>query len=308
MNNTNTLELERLIKMPLPEILVKANNIRKENTGLLFETCSIVNAKSGLCAEDCKFCAQSSRYNTEVNTYSLKSENELVEAAKTARKIGARKFGLVTSGNCLNERELRVIANAIQEIRTQVGIEVCASLGALTRTELRQLKDAGLSRYHHNIETSPNYYKKIVTTHDFRTRVDTVKAAKEVGLETCCGGIIGLGESWEDRVEMAHFIKELDVDAIPLNLLVPIKGTPLMSAKRISCLDAIRTIAIFRLILPDKTIKIAAGRESILKDFQALGFMAGANGMLIGGYLTVRGREVAEDHQLIDEIKKLWTE
>ena len=168
------------------------------------------------------------------------------------------------------------------------------------------MKKAGISRYHHNIETSPRFFTKIVTTHTFKERLDTIKAAKEVGLEVCSGGIIGMGETWRDRIEVALLLKELNVDSVPINILVPIDGTPLAGTNKISCTDAIKTIAIFRIILKDKVVKLAAGRESVLKDFQAAAFMSGANGMLIGGYLTVRGREIAEDHKLIKEIKETW--
>ena len=170
------------------------------------------------------------------------------------------------------------------------------------------LKEAGLSRYHHNIETSANFYPKIISTHTFEERIDTIRAAKETGLEVCSGGIIGMGEDWQDRIDMAFSLKELDVDSVPINLLVPIKGTPLESIETISCNDAIKAICIFRIILKDKIIKIAAGRETILKDFQGLGFIAGANGMLIGGYLTIKGAGIEQDHELIKEIKRIWKE
>jgi biotin synthase len=168
------------------------------------------------------------------------------------------------------------------------------------------LKRAGFSRYHHNIETSPRYFSKIVSSHTFQDRVDTIKAACEAGFEVCSGGIIGMGETLDDRIEMALVLKELDVDSVPINILVPIAGTPLASQEAISCNEVLRTIAIFRIILKEKTVKLAAGRETVLKDFQGMAFMAGANSMLIGGYLTIKGRAVAEDHKLIEEVKRLW--
>jgi biotin synthase len=183
---------------------------------------------------------------------------------------------------------------------------MCASLGKLNTQELSLLKKAGLSRYHHNLEAAPSFFPKIVTTHTFSDRINTIYAAKKAGLEVCSGGIIGMGETLEERVEMALILKELNVDSVPLNILVPIKGTPLETQTPLSCEEAIRTIALFRCILKDKTIKIAAGRESILKDFQALAFFAGANGMLIGGYLTIKGREVDADWKLVQEVKRVW--
>lgn len=300
--------IDSLLKLPLAELIARANKIRRDFIGDKLELCSIVNAKSGLCSEDCKFCAQSSRHSADISIYPLKEIDEIVEAAGRAKEVGAEKFGIVTSGNRLTPKELDIITHTISEIKDKIGITVCASLGTLGRLELNMLKGAGLSRYHHNIETSPGFYRQIVTTHSFQERVDTIKAAKEAGLEVCSGGIIGMGETWEDRIEMAYILKDLDVDSIPINLLVPIKGTPLESIELIPCSDAIRTICLFRIILKDKIIKIAAGRECILKDFQAMGFMAGANGMLIGGYLTIKGRDVESDHQLIKEIKRLWQE
>jgi biotin synthase len=232
----------------------------------------------------------------------------MLEAAKRAKEIGAKNFGIVTSGKRLTPNDLNIIGEVITEIRNKFNIAVCASLGSLTKRQLSKLKEAGLSRYHHNIETSPRFYPQIISTHTLNERIETIEAAKEVALEVCSGGIIGMGETWQDRIAMAELLKKLDVDSVPINILVPIKGTPLESLEPISCADAIRTICIFRIILKDKTIKIAAGRENALKDFQAMGFMAGANGMLIGGYLTVKGRDITEDHKLAKEIKKLWTE
>ena len=297
-----------LLNTPLPELISLANKTRAESLGSRFELCSIINAKSGLCSEDCKFCAQSSRHKTQTQIYTLKSREEIVTAAKQAWDIGARKFGIVTSGNRLSQKELDTIVEATTEITNSVGIDVCASLGALRKEQLAKLKKAGLKCYHHNIETSANFYPQIVSTHSFDERVNTVKAAKEIGLKVCCGGIIGMGESWQDRLDMAGLLKKLDVDSVPLNLLVPVKGTALENTEPISCGDAVRTICIFRIILKDKNIKIAAGRETVLNDFQAMAFMAGANGMLIGGYLTVKGRQVQQDIQLVKEIEKIWAE
>ena len=301
-------DMNFLLETPLLELVSSADKVRRDSVGSKFELCNIINAKSGLCSEDCKFCAQSSRHSADVSIYPLKKKDQIVEAAQQAKKIGAEKFGIVTSGNRLKKSELDVIAQAISEIKGRVEIDICASLGALERDELAMLKEVGLSRYHHNIETSARFYSRIVSTHSFEERINTIKAAKEVGLEVCSGGIIGMGESWQDRIDMALTLKKLNVDSVPVNLLVAVKGTALESLEPISCVDAVRTICIFRIILKDKTIKIAAGRETVLKDFQALGLMAGANGMLIGGYLTVKGRDVAEDWKLIREVEKIWLE
>jgi len=302
------MEINSLLNLPLSELLSLANKTRKEHFGSKLQLCSIINAKSGYCSQDCKFCAQSTHHSADIDTYPLKRKQEILKAAKRAKDIGAEKFGIVTSGNCLGLKELEEISLAISQIRKEVDIVVCASLGALGEGELTRLKEAGLTRYHHNIETSERFYKQIVSTHDFRERVNTIRGAKAVGLEVCSGGIIGMGETWQDRIDMALLLEELDVDSVPINILVPIKGTSLENLKPIPRDDVIRTLCIFRVILKNKLIKIAAGREISLGDSQSLGFMAGANGMLIGGYLTIKGRELEADYKLIEEVKKLWDE
>ncbi|MBU2504340.1 MAG: biotin synthase BioB [Candidatus Omnitrophica bacterium] len=298
--------INSLMNLPLRELVFLADKARGDSLGSKLELCSIINAKSGLCGQDCKFCAQSLRYHTNIARYPLKGKEEIVRAARVAKKNGAEYFGIVTSGGRLSKKELKEIVFAVAEITKKVDINICASLGALGREELAALKQAGLSRYHHNIETSARFYAEVVSTHKFKERLNTIKAASAAGLEVCSGGIIGMGETWQDRIDMALLLKELGVSSIPINFLVPIKGTPFESLKPLSVNDAIRTIAIFRIILKDKIVKIAAGREAVLGDFQGLGFMAGANGMLIGGYLTIKGRKIQSDHRLIKEIETLW--
>jgi len=299
-------QIKAFLDLPLAQLISKANSIREEFVGSRLELCSIMNAKSGQCAQDCKFCAQSSRHKTGIKSYRLKSKREMLEAARRAKDIGAERFDIVTSGDRLSGGELKLIAEAISEISNKVGIKICASLGSMDQESLRLLKAAGLGRYHHNIETSRNYFPEIVSTHTFQSRVNTIRAAKAAGLEVCSGGIIGMGETLNDRIEMAMVLEGLDVDSVPINILVPIKGTSLENQNQLSAQEAIRTIALFRIILKDKIIKVAAGRESVLKDLQGLAFISGANGMLIGGYLTIKGRGIEEDKLLIREIEKLW--
>lgn len=299
-------DIDKLLELPLAELIARADKVRKRFAGNGVELCNILNAKSGLCPEDCKFCAQSARHKANSAVYPLQSKTRMLEAARRAKEMGADRFDIVTSGDKLSKKEFGVIIEAIGEITGKVKIKMCASLGSMGDEEFSLLKNAGLSRYHHNIESSPGFFPKIVSTHTFADRLNTIKAAKRAGLEVCSGGIIGMGETMDDRIEMAFILKELDVDSVPLNILVPIAGTALARQATLSCEEAIKTIAIFRIILKDKIIKIAAGRESILKDFQALGFMAGANGMLIGGYLTIRGRPVDEDLKLVTQVKRLW--
>ncbi len=295
-----------ILSSRLEDLVAVASEARRKGVGSRIEVCGIVNAKSGKCAEDCRFCAQSSHYSTEIPEYPLKSAEELLAAAKKARDNGASRFGIVTSGNRLADEEIGVVAEAVRLIVRETGIGVCASLGALDEKMFKTLKEAGLTRYHHNLETSRNYYPRIVSTHSYDERIGTVMAAKSAGLEVCSGGIIGMGETWQDRLEMALTLKELGVDAVPLNILVPIKGTPLGAVEPLSAVEALRAVALFRLILNDKDIKVIAGRETVLKDSQILMYMAGANGMMVGGYLTVGGRGVDEDKILVKEVRELW--
>jgi biotin synthase len=308
MSTTIKNNRQTLLKAPLEELIAEANKIRKTCVGDKLHTCAILNARSGLCSEDCRFCAQSARYSTDVSVYPLKEKTQMVQAAEEAKAIGAEKFGIVTSGNRLTDDEIDIITEAISQITENVGIPVCASLGALEKSQLQRLKDAGLYRYHHNIETSRRFYPQIVSTHTFDERINTIIAAKDLALEVCSGGIIGMGESWTDRLDMAYTLKQLDVDSIPINILIPLKGTPLASVEPVTIDDLVRTICIFRIILKDKTIKIAAGREAVLKNRQIKAFAAGANGLIIGGYLTVKGAPLNADYELIEEVKRLWTE
>lgn len=298
--------INAVLNLPLTELIAMADRIRRKFTGSTIELCAIMNAKSGLCGQDCKFCSQAKRHHTHALVYPLKKKTEIFKQAQAAQNIGAERFAVVTSGNRVSDEELGGICDIIFEIQDKIGIKMCASLGMLDKNSFFRLKQAGLSRYHHNLETSPEYFPAIVSTHTFQDRVDTVKAAKCAGLEVCSGGIIGMGEALEDRIRLAIWLKELDVDAVPINILVPIPGTPLENYAALSSKEIIRTIAIFRIILENKMLKIAAGRETSLGDLQALAFLAGANGMLIGGYLTTKGRSVRKDWELIKQIKELW--
>jgi biotin synthase len=299
-------EMKKLIDLPFLELLSIADGVRREGVGTDIELCGIVNAKSGKCTEDCKFCAQSGHYSTKIKEYPLISIKNIIIEAKQAELNGARQFGIVTSGNRLNKDEIGILGEAIRTIKNETGLSVCASLGAIDENAFEHLKESGLTRYHHNIETSEHFYSRIVSTHEYSERTTTIKLAKQKGLEVCSGGIIGLGESWDDRIAMAILLNELEVDAIPLNVLMPLKGTPLEKMEPISPFDVIRTIALFRIANKNRTIKVAAGRESVLKDYGALIYMAGANGMMIGGYLTVGGRPVTEDQVLVREVEALW--
>lgn len=302
----NKTEITSLWSLPLMELLQRADAVRRHHVGSKMELCTILNAKSGQCTEDCKYCAQSAHHQTDIQVYPLQSVDQILQAARAARDIGSQRFGIVTSGCALSSDEVKRVAEATRQIVAKVGIDVCGSLGILTPDDLHLFKLAGMTRYHHNIETSRRFFPYITSTHSFDDRIRTIHAAKAQGMEVCSGGIIGLGETLDDRIDMALCLKELDVDSVPINVLVPVKGTALENQPPLSCVEAIRTIALFRIVLQNKTIRLAAGRETLLKDFQALAFHAGANAMLIGGYLTTRGRSVQDDHKLVQEVLASW--
>ncbi len=286
--------------------MAKALEVKLARRGRKFSLCSIINAKSGQCSEDCRFCTQSVHYSTDTPAYPLKSGAEIVTAASMAKEDGATHFSIVTSGKKINNADLARLEEIIAVIRDQVDIHVCASLGIGTLADFQILKKAGLSRYHHNLETSKEFFYEMVSTHTFKERVDTIRAAHEAGLEVCAGGIIGLGETEDDRVSMALSLAELQVESVPLNILIPLPGTPLADVQPLQIHEILRAIALFRLILPDVPLRLAAGRESQLADFLSSAFMAGADGMMIGGYLTQRGRKAETDRQFVAEIQKLW--
>ena len=300
-------DLTKLQALPLAELMRQALAIKLARRGTSFSLCSIVNAKSGLCSEDCRFCAQSAHYQTEAPVYPLLDKEQILIAAREAKRIGASRFSLVTSGRGLASADLLQVLTLIRAIRKEVGIKVCASLGILGEVELRQLKEAGLSRYHHNLETSWEFFPQICTTHSFADRVATIRAAQAVGLQVCSGGIFGLGETEADRLSMAMSLAELGIDSVPLNILIPLAGTPCAGLPPLAIAEILRAIALYRLLLPQAAIRLAAGRESALADFLSSAFMAGADGMMIGGYLTQRGRSPEADRQFAEEIKQLWS-
>ena len=298
-----------LLSLKFEDLIQKAFKAKMDNRGPKLSLCTIMNVKSGACTEDCAFCAQSARYKTGAPVYPLVSEDKILKQAEAAKESGASRFSLVASGKGPSPKEVDYFAEIVSKIKTKIGINVCASLGIMDLSGLKVLKQAGLTRYHHNLETCKTFFPSIVSTHDYEARVNTIKQAQEAGLEVCAGGIIGLGETPEHRLELALELKSLKVNSVPLNFLIPIEGTPLYNASvSISPLEAIKTIAIFRITMPDVALRLAAGRESLLKDFLALAFYAGADSMMIGGYLTKRGRPIEEDQAFCKEIKKMWAD
>jgi biotin synthase len=291
-------------KMDFDELLYGANLLRQHFWGNRVDLCSLINAKSGNCAEDCAFCAQSAHRRTKAKSYPLVGMSAIQRAYMRAQKIGATRFDIVTSGNDLDPEEFEFVVKAISQLRKlkKAKIPLCASIGRLSLEQAKRLKDAGLARCHHNIETSRRFFPQICTTHSFDERLETARNIKAAGLELCCGGVIGMGETWEDRVDMALTGRELGADAAPLNFLIPVKGTRLESQEAMTPREILKTIALFRYALPDKDVRLCGGRERNLRDMQSWIFQAGANAMMIGGYLTQRGRRSEDDIQMLKDL------
>ncbi|MEW5723321.1 MAG: biotin synthase BioB [Thermodesulfobacteriota bacterium] len=291
----------RLLRIEAPEdihlLLARANQVRRRTRGDEIELCAIVNARSGRCPEDCAFCAQSARYRTDIDVYPLLAPEKIVEAARAAGEQGVSRFSVVISGKGVRPGpELDRIAEAIRGI-AGLGLSPCASLGILNEESAGVLKEAGLVSYHHNLETSPDFYPRICTTHSIEERLQTARLAKATGFRLCCGGIIGLGEPPESRVKLAYALRDLGPDSVPLNFLNPIPGTPLQDQPPLPPLEILKTIALFRLVLPHVDIRTCGGRERNLRGLQPLMFLAGANATMTGNYLTTTGRSPREDVQ-----------
>ncbi len=284
------------------DLFAAAGRVRSHFRGEKVDICSIVNAKSGSCSEDCSYCAQSVHHATGAPVYPLIPVESMAKAAESAKRNGAGRFCIVTSGRGIDSQEdLENIASGIQRVR-DIGLSPCATLGTLTREQLSYLKNAGLQRYHHNIETSRDYFPRICTTHGFDERLEVLENARSLGLSACSGGILGMGESMQDRIQMAFTLRELDVDSIPINFLMPIMGTPLESVTSITPLEALHSLALFRLILPGKEIRVCAGRGTALGNLHPLIFAAGADGFMIGNYLTTSGLDPEDDLKMVHDL------
>lgn len=284
------------------ELFSRASRLREEHKGRGVKLCSIINAKSGQCPEDCSFCSQSVRFSTTAPEYPLLSSEAILDRAIAVKKLGAREYSIVTSGYSPDRAELRTIAQAIRLVKEKTGLETCASLGSLSAEDLLFLKEAGLDNYHHNIETARSFFPTIVSTHSYDEEVESVQRAKAAGLKVCCGGIFGMGETPAQRAEMLLALRSLDVDHIPINFLNPIPGTFLEGRRDLTPLDCLKIISVARLLMPDRDIFICGGREVNLRGLQPLIFYAGANGIMVGGYLTTPGRPVEEDLKLIEDL------
>ena len=279
-----------------------SNTITRRFNGDLVDVETLVNAKSGACPEDCSFCAQSSHYKTGINKYDLLPEKTILKQAQKAKESGANSFCLVCAYRSPPKEDFEQICKTITEIKKKVKIDVNVSLGFVTREMARRLKSVGVKRYNHNLETAESYFSQICKTHDFYDRVKTAKIVVDEGLELCCGGIIGMGESPAQRLELAFSIKSLHPNEVPINILIARKGTPLEGLNALDPMDAIKTIAVWRFIMPRTILKIAGGREIHLKDKERIALKAGANGIITGGYLTTGGNRSTTDIAMIKEI------
>jgi biotin synthase len=279
-----------------------ANIITKTFNGDRIDVETLINAKSGRCPEDCSFCAQSSFYETAISKYPLLPKDDILKQAKTAKENGASSFCLVCAYREPPERDFEQICDIISSLKQDLDIEINVSLGFMSQSRIKRLKELGIKRYNHNLEAAESYFSSICKTHDFSDRYETAKLVKEGGLELCCGGIIGMGETPKQRLELAFEISSLDPDEVPINILIAREGTPLEIQGKIEPLEIIKTIALWRFIIPRAIIKIAGGREIYFKDNGKLALAAGANGIITGGYLTTKGNLALQDMSMIKEI------
>ncbi len=288
-----------LADAPLEELTAAADEIRSHFCQSGFDICTIVNGKCGKCSEDCKYCAQSAHYHTACSeTYPLLSTEELVEGARHNKEQGVLRYSIVTSGKALSDAEVERVCESIRAIREQVGIEVCVSFGLLNEEQFKKIREAGATRAHCNLESSGRYFKEICTTHTYQQKIDTLNAAKRAGLSVCSGGIMGLGETMEDRIEMVLTARELGVKSIPVNVLNPIPGTPYEHNRILTNDEVCRCVAIFRFLIPDASIRLAGGR-GLLGDKGEACFRSGANAAISGDMLTTSGINMETDMELL---------
>ena len=296
-------EAERLLKTSDVVVLAEcANTITRHFNGDTVDVEALINAKSGRCPEDCSFCAQSSFYDTGIDKYPLLPADTIVENARQAKEAGASSFCLVCAYRDPPEKDFEQICQIISEVHAKVGIEVNVSLGFMTPDRAARLKQLGVKRYNHNLEASESFFSRICKTHSFAERVNTARIVKQAGLELCSGGIIGMGETARQRLELAFSLAELRPEEVPMNILIAREGTPLQGFEALGSLEAIKTIAVWRFILPKTILKIAGGREVHLGDKERLALKAGATGIITGGYLTTGGNEPNVDIAMIEEI------
>lgn len=287
----------------LSSVMAGADRLRRTYRGNKVETCAISNVRSGNCSEDCSFCSQSGHHKeSTAPVYDFISSDQLTEQAKQAREWGAVDFGVVSKGwGVRSDKERKQFSEYFSKLKENSDIGRCASVGVLTQESAQELKAMGLENYHHNLETAESHFDNICTTHSYQENIDTVQHARDAGLRVCAGGILGLGESIDQRVELAETLRKLDVESVPLNFFSPQQGTPLEDTNTMSPMEILKAIATFRYMLPKAEIRIAGGRQ-FLGDMQSMIFMAGASGVMIGDYLTTQGRSVTDDINMMDKL------
>ena len=292
-------DLTFLIDGDLESLCQGADKIRKELCGNQVDLCTIINGRAGRCSENCRFCAQSSHHHTGAEEYDVMDVDSFVKACHVNEENGAHRFSIVTAGRTLVGKEFDQVVEAYKRMHEECkGIELCASHGLLTKEQFEILRKVGVTRCHANIETSRRYFPSICTTHTFEDKLACIRAAKEAGLEVCSGGIVGMGETWEDRLDMALTLAELEVDSIPLNALMPIPGTPFENLKQLTEEELLRVIAMFRFINPSTSIRLAAGRK-LMKENGKKAFFSGANATITGDMLTTSGNNTKQDKQML---------
>jgi biotin synthase len=295
--------LSKLSNDHLDDLLYWANEIRKANFGNKVKMCSIVPGRLGGCSQDCAFCAQSLHYDTAVDkTPQVLSDGQIMDAAAEAKQKGVPNFGIVYSGKKVSQAELDRLIALTQRIKTELGMGVCMSLGIVSDKNMQRLADAGVVRFNHNLETSERHFPDIVTTHKYEDRVKTIEAGLKAGMGVCAGGIFGIGETEQDRIDMALELRRLGVDMVPMNFLHPIEGTPLGKAETMPPREILRIVALYRFILPKTHLKVAGGRVLNLRDLQSWIFYAGCTAILSGNYLTTAGRAVEDDLQMLKDL------
>ena len=294
-------DLGWLLEAELSELQAGAFLLQKHFRGNHIDLCTIVNGRSGRCSENCKYCAQSAYHHTGVEEYPLMSKEELFRHAKANQEGGANRFSIVTSGRALSGKEFETVLEAYKEMNDALSIHLCASHGILTEEQLQKLYEAGVRQYHHNIETSKRYFPEICTSHTYDDRIKTIKLAQKAGLNVCSGGIIGMGETWADRIDMAISLSELNIKSIPINSLMAIPGTKLEGMPPLSGDDILRTIALFRFINPEADIRMAAGRK-LMPENGATAFKAGASASITGNMLTTSGTTMKDDLEILKKL------
>ena len=295
-------DLNMFLTCDLKELCQGADKIREAFVGEKVDLCSIINGRSGRCPEDCKYCAQSAHNHTECEIYDFLPEEKILEACKMNESEGVNRFAIVTAGRALSGEEFEKAIHAYETMKKECKIDLCASMGFLTKEQLHRLHEAGVTSYHHNIETSRRNFPNICTTHTYDMKIETLKMVKEEGMCACSGGIIGMGETWEDRLDMAISLAELGIDSIPINALMPIKGTPFENQEQLTEDDILRTIAFFRYINPDANIRLAAGRALLTNDGETA-FESGASATITGNMLTtVACATIRSDRKMLQDM------